>query len=287
MSDSSTCRSLRASQRAWAARLGLDFDRRGYVTDLRHNLLRPLSPETQLDFSQGSGAELGGRQGRRPPKMRALHSSSALACNVFDYWRSNGIELLREALDLPSPIQRLQFEAQFPTGLRGKPPNLDLGFFLQNRSVWAIESKFTEPYCSATKLAALKDKYFPGGQPIWGARGLPRCARLAASLKSGHATFHRLDAAQLLKHVLGLRHKCGERFTLVYLYVHVTGSTGEQHVEELGHFSDAVAGDFPFVATTYFNLLRRLRLLAGSYHDAYFDYLTARYHINAGSLKSA
>ena len=256
------------------------MDRHGYVADLRDNLFQPLSAETERDFRRGSGGELEDAQDGRQAKMRALHSSSALASNVFDYWRNGRMEDLRKALDLPAPVEHLRFEAQFPTGLRGKPPNLDVGLFLKDRSVWAIESKFTEPYCSAKKRGALKGKYFPGGKPIWDARGLPRCARLAAGLQSGHITFHRLDAVQLLKHALGLRHTCGERFTLLYLYVHVAGTVGEEHVEELSRFAPAVAGDFEFVTMTYTELLRRLRALTGSGEDSYFHYLGDRYPVS-------
>lgn len=66
------CRSLKATQRAWAARLRLDVDDRGYVRNLRDNLLRPLSSDTERDIRQGSGGELDDSQDARPAKMRAL-----------------------------------------------------------------------------------------------------------------------------------------------------------------------------------------------------------------------
>lgn len=92
-------------------------------------------------------------------------------------------------------------------------------------------------------------------------------------------TFRRLDAVQLLKRALGRHYSCGERFTLLYLYVHATGKVGEEHVEELERFARALAGDFAFVTMAYSQLLRRLRVLAGLYHDPYFNYLTARYSV--------
>ncbi len=58
--------------------------------------------------------------------MHAVHSSSVLACNVFDYWRAKDLGLMGQALGIESLIERITFEAQFPTGLPGSPPNLDV-----------------------------------------------------------------------------------------------------------------------------------------------------------------
>ncbi len=47
-----------------------------------------LSPET--------GSELGENGGRG--KIQTLHSSSAIVCNFFDYWRAGDLKPLAEAL---------------------------------------------------------------------------------------------------------------------------------------------------------------------------------------------
>jgi hypothetical protein len=49
------------------------------------NLFQPLNAQSKVAFDQGSGSELQDRP-TGPAKMRALHSSSALAVNFFDAW---------------------------------------------------------------------------------------------------------------------------------------------------------------------------------------------------------
>src|SRR5260370_7370636 len=76
--------------------------------------------------------------------MRAHHTSSELALNVLDYWTSRDPAPLGGALELGSEVLALRFEAQFPTGLDGNPPNLDLAVVLANGTTVGVESKFTE-----------------------------------------------------------------------------------------------------------------------------------------------
>ena len=75
----------RAVQVAWAARQGIKIDPQGYTLCLQDNLFQPLSATTHAELTAGAGAELGLGGGRG--KLQALHSSAALAVNVFDYWR--------------------------------------------------------------------------------------------------------------------------------------------------------------------------------------------------------
>ncbi len=83
----------------------------GYVRRIDYNLWRPLHSETHEELERGSGNELHGH-GKRPAKMRAVHSSAALACNFFDFWRDRNKSVLTVALAVDSVI----------TGLRGTPP---------------------------------------------------------------------------------------------------------------------------------------------------------------------
>ena len=77
-------------QIAWAKRqadVSLNFCGQsrncGYVTELKQNLF-PKDRVNSIaeDFKQADGNELGG-------KMLAVHSSSALAVNLFDFWRDS------------------------------------------------------------------------------------------------------------------------------------------------------------------------------------------------------
>src|SRR5438309_8302770 len=113
-----------AQQRAWAASQGL-ADAAGYLSTVTANLRAALSPQARQAFERGDGGELKDRASR-PAKMRALHSSSALAVNVFDYWTTSDPAPLGGALDLGLEVRSLRFEAQFPTGPDGNPPNLYL-----------------------------------------------------------------------------------------------------------------------------------------------------------------
>ena len=80
----------------------------------------------------------------RPAKMKALHSSSALAVNFFDLWTGRDPDPLKKALNLDKEILDIQFERQYPTGLAGNPPNLDVALDLEGGLTLAIESKFSE-----------------------------------------------------------------------------------------------------------------------------------------------
>ena len=272
---------MKAYQLRWALKRGYSPDAKGYVDNLALNLFQPMAPDSVADFSRGSGGELkaGNRGGQ--PKMHALHSSSALACNIFDYWRTNGVSVIGEALGIEPLIERLTFEAQFKTGLRGHPPNLDVALWLLSGDVWAIESKFTEPFDTPERGPAFKAKYFPAGRPVWTDFRLSQCGALAAALQAGAEAFRHLDAAQLLKHALGLQVTRPGRFTLCYLYVDDDDLEAELHRDEIAKFGASVVGDFPFVPLSYTTFLKRLQAVVGEGHDAYFAYISARYGCNS------
>lgn len=267
-------------QRLWAQEAGLLPDRSGYLPSVSSNLFQPLSAESQRDFASGSGGELRPRRRGGLPKMCATHSSAVLACNVFDYWRARDLTIVERALGLPAAIATMRFEAQFPTGLDGEPPNLDVAFRLADDTVVAVESKFTEPF-RAKAFTPFKSKYFHDDQPLWKSRGLPRSAALVLGLQRGEVQCKHLDAPQLLKHALGLQTQHPGRFSLIYVYMDVAGTPGLTHREEVTAFGDAIAEDFPFMALSYARLIASLRSFADSAHDAYFEYLRARYGLVA------
>jgi hypothetical protein len=100
---------------------------------------------------------------------------------------------------------------------------------------------------------------------------------MAAMMQSGERQFRYLDAAQLLKHALGLQTHAKERFTLMYLYLAVAGDVENSHTAEIAEFSAAIRGDFPFLVLTYQTLFARLSAAAGPDHSAYFAYISRRY----------
>lgn len=270
-------RQLLRRQRAWAKAQGLAVDARGYLESVNANLRVPLSADARAAFESGGGSELLGHGGA-PAKMHALHSSAALAVNVFDHWTPENAGPLLDALGIDGMLALPpRFEAPFPTGLPGTPPNLDVALTLTSGTIVGIESKFTEWMTrKRASHAAFKDKYFPSEAGLWARNGLPACQALAADMMSGAASFRHLDAAQLLKHALGLSTKHGGRFALYYVYHDVPGPAGVVHAQEVARFRERVGGELGFGASTYQDVYRKLAAArdAGS---EYLGYLGSRY----------
>lgn len=260
----------------WAISQGLVVDERGYLSSYDQNLFRPLNQQSKAAFENGSGSELGD-QPTRPAKMRALHSSSALAVNFFDAWVGLDVEPLLEILGLDSEASNIQFEGQYPTGLPGKPPNLDVVLKLKNGLVVGIESKFTE--WLTPKSAAkppFKEKYFPTGKGVWEKVSLPETQRLADEMQAKAVTFRYLDAPQLMKHALGLATHHRSNFRLLYVYFDAGGSEGTSHKLEIAGFSDRLSAELGFQAYSYQDLVAALQGRSGV-PSTYLSYLSARY----------
>jgi len=247
-SNSSTA--ARARQAIWDRYNHLTVEQlneRGYAPSTELNLIPDVRMEDiRADFTQGTGNELEG-------KFRAAHSSSALAANTFGPWRKN-----------PQPLHLLgrtgftvlQFEKQCPTGLGGFPPNLDL-LVESPDCVIGVESKFLE--FLTPKQPKFTDSYtrenLPQMEECW--------AELIDELKSGPKQY--LDAAQLVRHYLGLRNQPeyeGKKIILLYLFWEPENWAEfpeyRQHRKELVAFQEKVsASDIPFVWFTYPQLWRR------------------------------
>jgi hypothetical protein len=262
-------------QRGWAKDRGVEIDGSGYTRVLRDNLYQALSPCAEAEFRSGDGAELG-VQGERW-KMQALHSSSALACNLFDYWRGRDTAGLAQALDVPGPICSIAFERKYPTGLQGKSPNLDVVLQPASGPILAIECKFLEPYTGKGRKPSFKGKYFESETGLWSNLGYPRCQKLAKSLYEGGYSSTWLHGAQLLKHILGLA-RTGKEWVLLYLWFEIPGETTVQHAEEIREFARCAEEDgVVFRSLSYQELFRRLRGATGPAHSGYIQYLGDRY----------
>jgi hypothetical protein len=248
-------------------------DERGYVKTVERNLRQPLSAKARAAFEAGDGGELTDSRSR-PAKMRALHSSSALAVNVFDFWTTRDPAPLAKALQLDHPIVEVAFEGKLGTGLPGNPPNLDVVLTCAHKTVVAIESKFTE-WMSAKprRHAAFKPKYFPADAPLWLGRGLPKAQQLAEERR--HFTY--LDVPQLLKHTLGLKSQDFVGSSLLYLYFDAAGPEAEEHRREIARFQQQLDAAVGFRALTYQDLVARLAAARTEDMGPYLEYLTSRY----------
>ena len=262
---------IRTTQIAWAKSNDIPVDSRGYVHVLESNLRKPLSAHAREGFERGAGSELAGN-------MKALHSSSALVANFFDYWTERDKAPLLSAFKVDATAAKsLDFEAQFHTGLGGTPPHLDVSINLSSGGVVGVESKFTEHLSRSTiGKSRFEPAYFPKTGGLWTARGLPICQALAEELSGQKQRYEFLDPWQLLRHALGLATALGNEFSLYYLYYNCTGDRSETHKTEVRRFADRVGEEIRFKALTYQEAYARLRA-SGQAEADYLDYLGARY----------
>lgn len=158
-------------------------------------------PEVAADLGSGAGCELDG-------KLCAAHSSAALVVNAFGMWRNKP-----EAFSIAglSGFRSMRFEATCPTGLGGTPPHLDV--LADGDVVAAVESKCTEwmdpkPACFSPSYDRLRVSH---GHSPW--------YELIGQLRAEPGRYKFVDAAQLVKHALGLLTCYGAReVRLIYLY---------------------------------------------------------------------
>ncbi|MAS96106.1 MAG: hypothetical protein CMO55_23130 [Verrucomicrobiales bacterium] len=187
----------------------------------------------EADFGGGSGNELQGD----PPKFCAAYSSSALCANVFGPARSCPGWLHFDGLH---GFTEFQFEKKLVTGLGGTPPNLDF-VATSPDSILAVESKFLETL--GRKVPKFADSY----RRAYAGCGCERLNAAYEAVAFGEVSFSSLDAAQLLKHALGIvcyRNHAGAVPSSLYLgYVFWEPENWRdfrifrQHREELEQFS--------------------------------------------------
>lgn len=259
-----------------------DRGRKVYTTRIEDNLFRPLNEKSKKELEGGDGGELKSKAGQ-PAKIQALHSSSALVINLFDYWReAPDLSLLFSACGLSRAGSQLfgeiHFEQKFSIDDRFQySPNLDVVFFPSKPhkfKVFAIECKFTEVY-SSRKHRGLDQKYFTN-DAVW--ENLSSIKHLAHEISPDDSRFKYLHAAQLIKHILGLNRKFGHsRYRFLYLWYDALGEPGLRHRQEVEEFSDIVCSDgVLFHATTYQEFIVSFAKHREQ-HKEYVAYLTDRY----------
>jgi hypothetical protein len=277
---------IRDRQLGWAFRRGIKLEggkgargERRYCVSLEDNLFVPLSPASRAEFERGDGGELGG-------KMRALHSSAAACVNLFEYWRRNQqVHVIAKACGLPaSGTPELCYEEnKLPVGaglnraVFKRNPNIDavLRYGPGSRARTAgIEFKFTEAYGSRG-YHELSERYLTGDW--WD--GLTNLRQIAGEISPTDTTYHHLHPAQLIKHVLVLRHAHGPQgFRLLYLWYDGPFDDGCRHREEVSRFAEAAKRDgVAFQAITMQEVIHRLACNHREAHAKYVDYLTERY----------
>jgi hypothetical protein len=176
--------------------------------------------------------------------------------------------------------ERIIFEEKFPTGIRNRiPPNIDVVIHNNEKSrfrYFAIECKFTEAY-SHEGHGGLAQAYLEDPS-IWS--DIPHLYDLGKTISPEDHLFSYLHAAQLIKHILGLKKKCESKdtFKLLYLWYDAPGKDGHIHREEVDRFSQiANADNVLFFSLTYQELIIALAIEYRQEHPKYIKYLTQRY----------
>jgi hypothetical protein len=221
----------------------------GYTRRPEQNLISGVEEKDfWLDLGAGAGNELVDGT-RDPAKFCAAFSSSALAVNAFGPFRHRP-----QNLDVVGykGFSEAQFEKPLPTGLRGTDPHLDF-YAAGLAQIMCIESKFLEPLWP--KTAKFADSYEGAikslAEPMWEA--------VYKELKANPRLFKFLDAAQLVKHYLGMRNTLGNvnaEQALLYVYWEPAnaGDIEEfcRHRDEVRRLTEAVSGgQIKFVARSY------------------------------------
>jgi hypothetical protein len=279
-----------SKQIQWARNSGIPLTgkqgkrgRQAYTLTLDQNLFEPLSGENRAQIGGGNGQELVGASDN-PAKMQALHSSSALGVNVFQYWQNLGsLDEIAAVCGFcrrgSSVTESLIFEEKYP--IRSEfhaPPNIDV--VIHNREtapfpLFAIECKFSESY-GGRQHGGLAPAYLQE-ETLWA--DLPALSGLAKALSPEDNRYAFLHAAQLIKHILGLHESLGNKsFRLLYLWYDALGKAGAQHRSEVNDFKDFTRADgIKFHAVTYQELILKLARDFREDHPKYIQYLTDRY----------
>lgn len=272
---------------AWAVRNGIqlqgsagDRGEPNYTLSVEENLFGgKIRGDVAASFRAGAGGELDGQI----PTMSALHSSAAMAVNLFQHWLDCGdLETLARLLQVPSKnIESGKFEDQFPVCMNpessGFPrsPHLDFALRYKGGECVGIECKLFEPY-GRLDHKNLSKSYLTLSD-VW--HDLPACQALAVQLAEGPAGYHRLGPSQLLKHILGLKFgRKTEKTRLLYLYYDAPGPEAAEHRQEIIRFQEAIAGDpIRFVPMPVQEFIIRSFQQVREGHAAYADYVSERY----------
>jgi len=271
-----TLKMILQQQQTWAINNSIDIDKTGersaYTHYLAENLFYDtLSVQTVDEYSAGQGREL-------QTHMRALHSSSALLVNVFEYWRqTHRVSEIADIFGASEGITTMEFEKKHKISNLGTP-HLDIELSGEYVKPFAVEAKYTEPYGTKTQRNGTNlDKYLKQNA-LW--EGLPNFKELAQEIlgqESKKTSWRHLDVPQLIKHVLGLSY-CykPDGFTLLYLWFNTETDEAQEHLKEIQLFNERIKADVTFKNMTYQELFTKIKHLA-NVNPNYLEYLKKRY----------
>jgi len=254
--------------------------RPAYTEKSDDNLFEPLLRDVQKKIEEGDGGELTGK----PCKMQAVHSSSALSVNIFQYWKGiDQIPAVATACGFcnrnNNTPQDINFEVKFSISNKFQySPNIDVVIRNSPKSrfnVFAIECKFSESYYSR-KHSGIDPKYIEL-KNVWA--DISNLYKFAKTISPDDDKFIHLHSAQLIKHILGLKQKYGKKkFRLLYLWYDSIGPESARHHSEINEFIEITKADgIYFHAMSYQELIIKLSKNYQDMHRDYVDYITGRY----------
>ena len=254
--------------------------RKAYTNKLDDNLFGPLMPKVENEFRNADGGELTGN----PCKMQAVHSSSALGVNIFQYWKKikqcHAIAAACKFCNFGNNSSKdINFEVKCQiNGKFSNSPNIDVVIRNSPKSkfeVFAIECKFSEAYSLRTH-SGISHKYI-GLDKAW--HDIPNLLELAKTISPDDKSFAHLHVAQLIKHILGLKENFGKKkFRLLYLWYDTIGPESAIHHKEIEKFTKVTKADsIYFHAMSYQELIANLSKKYRGTHKDYIDYISGRY----------
>ncbi|WP_195534290.1 MULTISPECIES: PGN_0703 family putative restriction endonuclease [Bacteroides] len=265
---------IKQKQQRWALSHNIDFSDKGYVENLGENIFDGLDIEVRKRFIRASGYEL-------KSKMMALHSSSALVVNIFQYYKrklmkGEDITSILKACNINSTaINYIDFEVKFPISGTKATPNLDVVMGAANGMVYGFESKFVETYkkYQFTMNPYLQSRY----KSVW-----INLDNIYKALKCEYFDCYcYLNYPQLLKHILGLKSELKDihKFQLIYLWYDLGCERSFKHREEIQSFAELLSKDgIVFKSVTYQEIIMFLQQNHNVLEDReYIDYIAERY----------
>ena len=291
---------------------GEECEDKNYLETIEDNLFpidktKGLRPENIDAYNKGGGSET--KTITHRPKMSALHSSSALVVNLFQYWQNqernktpllialglinNNDKVGDVKINFEEKLQIKYEDGKIIKNVKFGTPNLDVMIEFGDQII-AIESKFTEPYSDGSnKNSEMQDSYIKK-ESLW--NEIPHIEKLANAIHAQNYQIEnceikesidnlrktkRLDAAQLIKHILGLRTdnekiSKDKKITLLYLWYDVPGTEeAKEHQEEIEAFASIAKADgINFRHITYQKVIDNLnKLCPEECHQDYINYL--------------
>lgn len=249
-----TISKIREEIRKACTRLGMTFDKKGYVNYHEENLISTVVNWNVIKRELANGNKL------KPDedgiiKFNAVHSSSALCVNNFAQVKAN---VRNFSFMNHSNFKEATFHKKLPTGLS----LVNFDFYLKNKTcVIGIESKFTEILKSKIpnsedRLSRYKDR-----------KGLDYLPNEFFTLIQKYIDCDKklnLDVAQLIEQSISLIKHSNETSKspiLVYIYWQPTNWQNIdkylKHIEELSIFKNEIEQFIPFTYMSYIDFWKQ------------------------------